>query len=279
MRNQIIHIDLNEFYKGVDCDWEFLPGECNFECRKCEHFEEYKEKMQWIITKEDITNGIFILEKERIYPLDYQNLFEGALSCFLSSSENFKKQMKVFTSFQNRNLNTPKSILHNFDQARKLIQKTRFPNQREKRLLAFAVWWLNSDLPLKILSDTQNGGQREVELRDQLAKEAPGFGMKCSSLLLIKCGYENVIPIDIWMLRYLKFLGYNVKIPDYRTISGITGKEYRKYEEILRNIALEHQLSPALFQAAIWSKKSAWSRNPVKPRQLFIEDFGGGLTG
>ena len=97
-------------------------------------------------------------------------------------------------------------------------------------------------------------------------------------------GYEEQLLalgtiLDIWMLRYLKHLGYNVKIPDYRTISGISGKEYLYYENILREIALQHKITPVLFQASLWAKNSVFRKTPFYPGQLSIEDFGGGPAG
>lgn len=227
-----------------------------------------------ILSQEDLKTGEFILQRERISPITHTSLFKGAIYCLLSATENYKKQLKVYNSLINRGYDTPPNILHNFDEVKKLIKKTRFPNQKESRILKFSVWWLHSglhsDLSLKIL---ENWVSDEFLFRNRLAKEVPGFGLKCASLFLNKCGYYNVIPIDIWILRFLKKQGYNVKIPDYRTISGIQDKEYYKMEKILIKIAKEHNITPALLQAALWGKFSSWNDSPFHPGQTSLDDF------
>ena len=76
---------------------------------------------------------------------------------------------------------------------------------------------------------------------------------------MIKCGYKNVVPIDIWVLRFLKDMGYDIQIPDYRKQSGPKGKKYLEYESIFSDIAKEYAVSPALFQFALWTKYSTWN--------------------
>ncbi|MBU7045019.1 MAG: hypothetical protein HXS54_01170 [Theionarchaea archaeon] len=232
---------------------------------------------QFTLTKEDIKKGVFILRKEKINPLSRSNLFKGALWCFLSSTERYDKQLRIYSSFINRSLDTPERILNNWVEAWKLIKKTRFPNQRLARFKRLLEFWQNSELPHDICCDTMNGKQEEFTLRNELARNAPGFGLKCSSLLLIKCGYENIVPIDLWMIRYLRNLGYNIEEPDYKRVSGLTDKHYLFYEEIIREISEGHGISPALFQAAIWGKNSMFSQNPLTECQLTLEDFGGGF--
>jgi len=237
------------------------------------------KKLQWTLTERDIKNASFILQNEAISPLTIPEMFKAALWSILSATERFDKQFQIYSSFLNRKLDTPQKIQENWDQVCVLISRTRFPNQRKRRLKAFVEWWENTDVPTHILHDATNGKKREIELRNLLAELAPGIGLKCASLFMIKCQYENVIPIDIWIIRFLKDLGYNIEIPDYKRVSGIKSKDYLEYERIIQEIAKSHNLSPALFQAAIWGKNSMWSKHPGKPGQTKIEDFGGEFNG
>lgn len=133
------------------------------------------------------------------------------------------------------------------------------------------IWWIKSDLPQRILDDAQTGRNLGHELRDELSKKAPGMGMKCSSLLLIKCGYDNVVPVDIWVIRFLRSRGYNIPEPDYRRISGLVKREYLKYEEIFSEIGRkEYGISSVAFQAAIWAKNSYWNRSGIPPEQVAL---------
>lgn len=261
---------------------ELLESPRTYASERCDEIKESilnVEYKQWTLTKKDIENASFILQSEMVDPLTIPEMFKAALWTILSATERFDKQVQIYSSFLNRKLDTPQRIQENWNQVRLLIGKTRFPNQREKRFRAFIKWWESTDIPTQILHDATNGKEREIELRNELAKYAPGIGPKCASLFMIKCGYRNIVPIDIWIIRYLKAIGCKIEEPDYKRVSGLTDKEYRKYEEIIRGIAKSHNLSPALFQAALWGKNSMWSKSPLDPSQNVIEDFGGGLCG
>ena len=95
-------------------------------------------------------------------------------------------------------------------------------------------------------------------MRELLVKECPGIGYKTASLLLVKLGYLNLVPIDVWSMRFLKANGHSVKLPDYKKVSGPKGKEYLRLEEILRKNASKYSVPPAIFQFALWSKYSSW---------------------
>lgn len=74
------------------------------------------------------------------------------------------------------------------------------------------------------------------------------------------CGYDDVAPLDLWSRRYLRAKGYRVKVPDFETVGGISGKEYIQYEIWFTNIASEYGISPAKFHHALWTSFSSWSK-------------------
>ncbi len=206
-------------------------------------------------TKKDFKNAEFIIKQELIDPLTIEELFNKGLYWILSSSENHKKQTNLYNDLT-INFNTPETILANKQEVHNIIKKARFPNRKEKFIFGFSKFYIESDLPEKILEDAYNGRQRGFELREELVKEAPGLGYKCGSGLLQSCGYDCLVPVDIWVLRFLEDYGHEVKVPDYKTVGGITKKEYLKYEKIISSMAKEYEVSPVVLQAAIWLKGS-----------------------
>ncbi|RLI99622.1 MAG: hypothetical protein DRP06_03100 [Candidatus Aenigmatarchaeota archaeon] len=45
-------------------------------------------------------------------------------------------------------------------------------------------------------------------------------------------------------------------MPDYKTVGGITKKEYPEYEKIVSGRAKDYEVSPVVLQAAIWLEGS-----------------------
>ncbi len=206
-------------------------------------------------SKKDFENAEFVIKQELIDPLTRETLFTKGLYWILSGSENHKKQTEIYNNLISK-FNTPKSILDNKQKVHDIVKKARFPNRKEKFISGFSEFYIESDLSERILKDAYNGRQRGFEFREELVKEAPGLGYKCSSGLLESCGYDYLVPVDIWVLRFLEDCGYEIKMPDYKTVGGITKKEYLKYEETISDMAKEYKISPVVLQAAIWLEGS-----------------------
>ncbi len=211
--------------------------------------------MAHYFTEKDFKNAEWVINQESIDPLTEKALFTKGLYWILSSSENHKKQVNIYNDLTLR-FNTPEDILNNKQKVSNIIKKARFPNTKEKSILGFSEFYLESELPERILEDACKGKQYGFEFREELVKKAPGLGYKCGSGLLQSCGYDYLVPVDIWVLRFLEDYNHEVKIPDYKTIGGITKKEYLKYEKIISSMAKEYEISPVVFQAAIWLKGS-----------------------
>jgi thermostable 8-oxoguanine DNA glycosylase len=210
------------------------------------------------LTEKDFRRAKLVLEEERIYPVTYENMFCAGIYCILSAAEKYEKFRQVYQKVLRHELNTPDKIMNKREELKKVLSTIRFPNEKEDRVYNFAVWWKKSFMPETILKDINLGRKEEFVLRNRLAEECPGLSYKGASLFMVKCGYENVVPIDLWVLRFLKQLGYEVAVPDYRQRSGPKQKEYVEYERILTEIASECKVSPAQLQAAIWAKLSNW---------------------
>ena len=213
-----------------------------------------------VLTSEDIKKAMRLYEKEKLKKFDLQNMFLAGIYSILSAAENSGKHGKLYGRLLDSKLDSHSKIIQNKQEVKKIIREARYPNLKYERILKFAEWWSSSDLPEKIQYDVYNGREKEVELRNELAREAPGMSLKCSSLFMNKLGYENVIPIDVWLLRLLDSLGYKVELPDYKTQSGPVGKKYLEYERIIQDMAKEYEIPPVIFQIATWKKYSTLGR-------------------
>ncbi len=205
------------------------------------------------LTERDFYNAKKLMEKERVQPpITEEKMFAAAIDCMLAVSEKEEKRKKVFADLSKVDLLSPEEIIKRPYDLKEVLKPTRFPKRKFEYIRKFAEWWKNSEFPEDVLKDIANGREREFELRNRFAEEAPGIGHKTASFCMIKYGYEKVVPIDLWMLRYLKSLGYDVEIPDYERKSGPKREEYLFYEKIASEEASRYRVSPALFQFAVW---------------------------
>lgn len=200
-----------------------------------------------------------IVKSELIEPLNLDNMFKAGIYSILSSTENHRKHLKIYNKLISRNLSSPESILNRRKEFHDVVKIARFPNNKEKHMVEFSRFWQESELPEMILEDANNRRERGHELRNLLAKDAPGMELKCSSFEMQKCGFEDTVMIDLWVIRYLSKEGYDVKIPDYKTVSGMKWKDYINYEIIISEIADDYNVKPVIMQCAIWAKYSPFS--------------------
>lgn len=155
----------------------------------------------------------------------------------------------------------------NHDTIVRILKETRFPNEKTKRFFGLAEWWqgdpVENDFVVDEIVRNLNSDKKDtLYLRDRLDSDGPkGIGPKTASLLIQLAtediGNVEVVTVDKWMLQFLKDIGYeHVKVPDYRTISGISPKEYREYEAIISEKARQHGLAPGEFGYALWCKSA-----------------------
>lgn len=229
-------------------------------------------KKKWEITPYDIKKGVMIQQSEQIRPITKENLFPASLYCILSASDTYKKQLRIYNRLLMRKLDDPKNIIAHKKDLEMIIRTSRWGNNKLRFIYGSAVWWLKSDLPQEIIKDANGSKEKEFELRKRIGDEWPGLWYKGASLLMGKLGYEHVVPIDIWMLRFLQDMGYDVRVSDYETESGLKPQEYFKYEKKFTNLAKKQGLTPMLYQCALWGKFSTWV-NPVKRNQTSLTEF------
>lgn len=223
------------------------------------------------INNEDIKNAELLFEDELLDEINLDTFFKASIYCILAQAERYDKQLKIYRKLLIYDCCSPTTILEKPELLNTIVKNSHFPNLRITRINNFTKWYKESKIPHDIIRDANNGKKKGVEFRNLLAENAPSIGYKSSSLILIKCGYTDVIPIDIWMLRYLRDRGFDVEAPDYMTVGGMTKKAYLHLEDILKNIAMkEYHMPPALFQGAIWGKYSTYNYRKEKKLKEFI---------
>ena len=89
-----------------------------------------------------------------------------------------------------------------------------------------------------------------------MSEKMQGVGYKFSSLFLRMSGYENIVPIDTWATKYIESRGFKYR----NEKSGLKFYQYIEYEKKLTKEAKKFNVSPALFQATIYTKFSTWKR-------------------
>lgn len=223
---------------------------------------------KFTLNEKDYSNAKLLLEQEHISPLNKEEMFRAGLYCILAQAERYDKQIRIYRRLLDDGIDTPDAIIKKKEQLHLILKRSHFPNMKEERITGFAAWYAEDALPYLIMNDASNGHKNGVKMRNKLAETAPAMSYKSASLFMIKCGYEDVIPIDLWVIRYLIELGHDLRKPDYTTVGGITdSKKYLELEGVLRKIAKKNGVSLALFQAALWGKFSKWRVR--RERRLF----------
>ncbi len=227
------------------------------------------------LKEEDFENIDEFLKREHIELNEYE-MYNAGNYCILSAVQDNSTHQRVYRDLIYEGFDTPDNIIQDsenfYNKLYDVIKIAHFPNQKTERIVKFAHWWKETDLHRDILHDAENGRENEFHLRNKLAKEAPGLGLKCASLYMIKCGYENVVPVDIVLLKFLDRLGYEVEIPNYKDKSGPKYKEYLELEKIAINLTKKEKIleltdleniSPAILQAAVWRRYSTYREEVI----------------
>lgn len=215
-----------------------------------------------VLTDSDMENALALYNKQLVHPLTNEKIFSACLYSLLSVAENYAKHTAVYESMMHNGLDRPYEIIRRPRDLNAIVRVARFPNVKEDRITRLAQWWTRDgkSFPDDVLDDVSNGREREFELRNRLAEEAPGIAYKAASLAMCMYGYQNVVPVDVWMIRALRDMGHDVVVPNYKTHSGPLKREYLQLEKTLSEIARnDYGLPPAIFQTAMWVKYSAWN--------------------
>lgn len=125
------------------------------------------------------------------------------------------------------------------------LRKYRYPKKRSEEITKAAKILYSKSSIKEILEKSAS----EIEVRNFLAKNIPGIGIKESSHFLRNIGYSNTLAIiDVHVLGFLK----QNQFVNPHDIKSLTVSRYEKLEIILQNLAEFHGLDLAILDLAIW---------------------------
>lgn len=242
----------------------------DFQGRDKEPYPYYELlKQELILNPKEIEAGMRQHEREKIDILDNKAVFRWLMYCILTPGENYINLKKIWEMLLTETpyrpaLDTPESIISNKSSLDTILQQTRYPKRKKKAVYELALNWSKLDLQSRILNDVAHGRTDEFEIRSEMDRDIYGVGYKCASMFLRMCEYEHVVPVDMWVLRFLnaqldnkyshlKEGDYPIKVSDFRTVSGLSRKEYLYGEKLMSIIAKDYGLSPARFQIVLWT--------------------------
>lgn len=219
--------------------------------------------MDFTLTKKDILQGKQYLKREQIDPKQENQLFLASIYSVLSPGVTYTHLINTYNRFLDNKLDAPNSMLNNKDKVKKVASTIGFGDKKGEYIIGLSEWWAEGDLEKKIIRDIRTGRKNEFEIRNFIAKNAPGLGYKCASLTMMKCGYKNIGIIDKWMIRLLDTLGHDTNLVDNNgragknsPYEGLSKSTYLKYENIISDLAKHQDISPVMFQSSIWIKNS-----------------------
>lgn len=224
-------------------------------------------------SKEDFEIGERMMASELIDSYDDPSLYRAGLWVIISSRENYEKQYRVYLTVLNRGFDNAQDVLDDEEGLKQAVQNAVYPNIKAERVYRFSKILIEGNLGERIRRDIENNRRDGFGLRNELGKSVPGMGLKVASLFMLKLGYKDLVPVDVWMLRYLQEEGINAD--DGRTPSW---SEYFEYEKMIANWAIEfYGVSPAMLQCIWWAKASGWGQRRSQSLFEFVGDLPEGF--
>ncbi len=234
-----------------------------------------------ILTPNDFSEARKMLDQEAKIvfgdssALTEQGLFRGVVYCFLTTLQNYDKQITVFERIIQQGFDTPEAVLR--DPTGLLdILNVIFKNQKAGYIRTLAQNWEGLDLLAKISAAVKTSREDELALRAEVISKVNGLREKTSSVLLRMCGAEYLVPIDSWMAEILYLHGYSTQMPR-RTIerphfdnaewhvhqkrkAGLRGAQYLRAEEQAADLAVRYGVPGYLLQLTYWTKHSTYQK-------------------
>jgi thermostable 8-oxoguanine DNA glycosylase len=214
------------------------------------------DEIDWTIDATAKKIGKEMYERELINPKNSTQLFMAGVYSILAITENFTKQSNIYSELQSSGLNTINSVVEdrdNLNDLGRIVSLAKWPNKKEEWIQTLAKDWPKYKLNKKVNETLNCCKDDEYELRKNLVKDIGGFGWKTASLFMVKCGFNWVVPVDRWVMRYLKDeYNYGEGFNRY-DIRGIEQDTFLDTEEIFSEKAIENGYTPAQFQAIVWS--------------------------
>ena len=227
-----------------------------------------KRKKYLHLTSRDIKRGQKILDMEKMPVLSVRSIFQATVYTILAQREQFKNQVSMYNNLLSNHLLDPRSCLDHPIMLRSILKTISLNTAKFYYILANAQIYneVGYTLVEQIVGNMLNrDSQRRMRLK--LVSMLPGISYKSASLILLKCGYEQLGVIDVWTLRYLN-------IYDVDSIYSI--KRYEQIERQMLRLAKGYKMSLGMFQATIWGKLSSYTGAEVVDKKIcqkLIKDY------
>ncbi|MFH0929316.1 MAG: DNA lyase [Candidatus Aenigmatarchaeota archaeon] len=168
---------------------------------------------------------------------DDECLFEELCFCIMTPQsrakycrlavDRLKKDGKLFTASQ--------------EKIREYMTGVRFPEVKAQRIV---------EARGKLPELKKNLSKEPQELREWLAKNIKGLGMKESTHFMRNIGFQGMAIIDVHIQNFLK------KVGKINKNKSLTKKRYLELEEVFLGLAKEAEISPEELDIAIWLYQS-----------------------
>lgn len=126
------------------------------------------------------------------------------------------------------------------------LRKYRYPKVRSEQIIKAAQFIY---LKNKSIKQILNEFESDIDVRNYLALNIPGIGIKEASHFLRNIHYSDSLAIlDIHMLEFLR----QRTLIQFKKGHALTKNIYLKIETVLRNYVRFHKLNLAVFDLAVW---------------------------
>jgi len=202
-----------------------------------------------LMTVEDYSKTVQVYSTENIH-------FCALLYSVLSARESFRVHREQFNSFLEYDLNTAEKVLEKPHLVSKILTQYGFHSRKIESVLSIAKEWGDLDITSRMREDKQKVLGKAF--REEMNEKMNGVGYKFASLFIRMSGYEDIVPIDTWAIKYVERRGFMDRYKE----SGLTPKQYLNYERKIKQHAKRLGVSPALLQATVYARWSTW-RNHI----------------
>ncbi|MBI4145524.1 hypothetical protein HY493_04970 [Candidatus Woesearchaeota archaeon] len=216
----------------------------------------------WELTPEIRKRADDYMALHQIRPVTSETLFQGAMFSVLAARQDYPMHVSTYAMLLAEGFGDPRKLWTDRHSLalRSCLSKLNGPNQKRQRLVMLAGWWMRSEMPDMIVEDCNDGKKKEFELGDKFAETAPGIWYKGQRMLWGHIGYMHGVPIDTWMVKFLRYLGHKeFKQPNYRTTSGPRPDQYALGERIIAEHGAKNGLSPYMTQVCLWVAATGWT--------------------
>ena len=221
---------------------------------------EQKKKVDWTLT--DKVRGLArsYYDLHKVKPLNNRTLFHSTIFSLLAARQKYDMQQKVHSRLLAYGYGEPEKIIAEKDSLllRRIMCGASMPNEKRRLLVKLATYWGSDDLGDRVIDDCINGQANERSLRSEVVDKIPGVREKGAAMLFGHIGYDNMVPIDTHISRYLREHGHDCPVFDNLTQGALQRKLYHQFEQVMRDHAKEKGMTPFMYQVAMWIIGKKW---------------------